>query len=74
MKISELVEQIEEQRIEQRIYMTELCKQAGITRRTYHYWLTGKANPKINLLESIMDVLGMEIEVKINDKTTDGND
>ena len=40
------------------VNQAELAKAVGVTKSTVHYWLSGKAYPRVDVVQKIADALG----------------
>lgn len=47
----------------------ELAKAVGVTKTTVHYWLTGKAFPRIDIMQEIADALGCSTDDLLSEET-----
>ena len=65
MTILELGEQIKERRKVLRITQPDLAEMAGISINTLYKIERGQANPTVQILNKIADILGMEIKLEI---------
>ena len=64
MNLLELPKVCDDVRERFRMTPSDLCRQAGIQLSTWYHWLEGKASPNVSTLSLIMDVLGLEVQVK----------
>ena len=65
MKAEEIGEKIKERRNFLKIKQEDLADIAGISERTLREIEKGAANPELNSLLKICDVLGMEVKIEI---------
>jgi len=63
--ISELGEQIKNRRKVLRITQPDLAEMAGISINTLYKIERGQANPTVQILNKIADILGMEIKLEV---------
>lgn len=65
MTILEIGRQIKERRKVLRIIQPDLAEMAGISINTLYKIERGQANPSIQVLTKVADVLGMEIRLEV---------
>ncbi|TVR36179.1 MAG: XRE family transcriptional regulator [Balneolaceae bacterium] len=65
MLVSEIGKQIKERRDTLGITQPDLAEMAGISVNTLYKIETGQANPTVNVLNKIADILGMELTLTI---------
>jgi transcriptional regulator with XRE-family HTH domain len=65
--IEALGKQIKERRDSLRITQLDLAELAGISPNTLYKIERGQANPSLNILLKITDVLGLQIDLKVKE-------
>lgn len=65
MTISEIGEQIKERRKVLRITQPDLAEMAGISINTLYKIERGQANPTVQILNKIADILGLELRLEV---------
>lgn len=70
MQFKEIGEIIQARREELSLNQDDLVEMAGITKKTLYMIETGKGNPSIVTLSSVLEVLGLEMNIQIK-KTLD---
>ncbi|MCC5907183.1 MAG: helix-turn-helix transcriptional regulator [Balneolaceae bacterium] len=65
MLVSEIGKQIKERRNTLGITQPDLAEMAGVSVNTLYKIETGQANPTVNVLHKIADILGMELTLTI---------
>jgi transcriptional regulator with XRE-family HTH domain len=61
-----LGETIKERRVFLRLNQEDLMEMSGISTKTIQKIEMGKANPSVQTLYKLLDVLGMSFEIKVN--------
>lgn len=65
MTIIEIGNAVRERRISLRMRQEDLSELSGIGIKTIHLIETGKANPSINTLERLLEILGLTVTLKV---------
>ncbi|MDD4144895.1 MAG: helix-turn-helix transcriptional regulator [Prolixibacteraceae bacterium] len=65
MIISEIGEQIKERRKALRVSQPDLAEMAGISINTLYKIERGQANPTVQILNKIAEILGMEVKIEV---------
>jgi transcriptional regulator with XRE-family HTH domain len=65
MTISEIGQQIKDRRKILRITQPDLAEMAGISINTLYKMERGQANPTVEILKKVADVLGLEIKLQV---------
>lgn len=61
MSIVELMQDIDGMREHEGITITELCRKAGVSRKSYTFWVTGRGTPNLSALNSVLEALHIEL-------------
>lgn len=69
MHFSELIISIKERREALRVTQETLAELSGVGLRTLKQLESGKGNPTLQTLEKILDVLGMQVCLKVKELT-----
>ncbi len=65
MELLEIGERIKERRNALRINQLNLAEMAGVSKNTLYKIERGQANPTIEVLKKIADILGLEIKLEV---------
>ena len=65
MHFEELIKTIKERRLALHVTQETLAQLSGVGLRTLKQFESGKGNPTLQTLQKIVDVLGMEISLKL---------
>lgn len=65
MNLLQIGEVIKERRNSLRINQINLAEMAGISKNTLYKIERGQANPTIEVLKKIVDILGLEIKLEV---------
>ncbi len=52
-QIIALLEELELKRVAMKLRVTDLCRMAGISTKTWYQWHAGKRHPRIKIIESV---------------------
>ena len=69
MHLSNIYQKVKERRLLLGITQQDLADISGVGLRTIKEIETGKGNPSVNTLSKILDVLGMELDLRIKRTT-----
>lgn len=61
MDIKALMEDIDGIRQHERVPIIRLCQVAGVTKKTYHSWVTGQSAPNLSVLSLVLDALNVDL-------------
>lgn len=61
MDIDALIDEIEQTRKRQGISVRLLCMKAGISKKTYYTWLSGKATPNLSAMSYVLDTMHLTL-------------
>mgnify|MGYP000673988365 CR=1 FL=1 len=67
LSIKEIGKQIKERRNNLRVTQADLAVLAGVSPNTLYKIERGQANPSVRILFKILDVLGLQIDLKVKD-------
>jgi len=67
LSIKEIGKQIKERRNNLRVTQADLAELAGVSPNTLYKIERGQANPSVRILFKILDVLGLQIDLKVKD-------
>ena len=56
-----LLQDIDAIREHNKLTVSEMCRQAGVSRKSYLFWLTGKCSPNLAALNAVLEVLQIEL-------------
>jgi len=65
MELLQIGEVIKERRNSLRINQVNLAEMAGISKNTLYKIERGQANPTVEILKKIADILGLEIKLEV---------
>lgn len=61
MDIRALMKDVDEMREHDHVTVTELCREAGISRKAYYQWLKGERLPNLYNFNRVLEALGIEL-------------
>ena len=67
LSIKEIGKQIKERRNNLRVTQADLAELAGVSPNTLYKIERGQANPSVRILFKMLDVLGLQIDLKVKD-------
>ncbi|NCU31503.1 MAG: XRE family transcriptional regulator [Candidatus Moranbacteria bacterium] len=71
MHFEDLINTIKERRENLKVNQENLAKLSGVGLRTLKQFESGKANPTLQTIQKIADVLGLEVCLKVKTEITD---
>jgi transcriptional regulator with XRE-family HTH domain len=71
MHFEDLINTIKERRDNLKVNQENLAKLSGVGLRTLKQFESGKANPTLQTIQKIADVLGLEVCLKVKTEITD---
>lgn len=65
MHVEELIKAVKERRDSLQVTQETLAQLSGVGLRTLKQFESGRGNPTLNTLQKIVDVLGLEVSLKL---------